>query len=54
MKPKMGRPTEDPKTVQLGIRFDSHTLRILDEFCSEKQLTRAEGVRVAVRKLEKK
>ena len=50
----MGRPTDNPKTVQLGIRFDSDTLKILDEYCKKKNVSRAEGVRQAVRFLKAK
>ncbi len=51
---KMGRPTENPKETQLGIRFDSETLMILDRYCKKEKISRAEGVRRAVRMLEKK
>ena len=50
---KMGRPTDNPKPVQLAVRFDSETLQILDDYCQEKQVSRAEGVRQAVKKLKK-
>ncbi len=53
-KKKMGRPTDSPKTMQFSIRFDSDTLKILDEYCSENQLTRPQGVSEALRKLIKK
>lgn len=52
-KKKMGRPTDNPKTTQFSVRFDSDTLEILDEYCLKKQLTRPQGVREAVRKLKK-
>ena len=51
-KKKMGRPTDNPKTVQFSVRFDSDTLKILDEYCAENQFTRPQGVREAVRKLK--
>ncbi|WP_191231051.1 hypothetical protein [Hydrogeniiclostridium mannosilyticum] len=51
---KMGRPTDNPKPVQLAIRFDQQTLSILDRFCEKEKVSRAEGVRKAVRRLEKK
>ncbi len=49
----MGRPTDNPKPLQIAVRFDANTLQILDDYCKEKQISRAEGVRRAVRKLEK-
>lgn len=54
MNAKMGRPTDNPKHVQLGVRFDENTLKILDEFCQANKITRAKGVRIAVRRLKEK
>ena len=50
---KMGRPTDNRKETQIAVRFDSDTLQILDNYCERKQISRAEGVRQAVRKLKK-
>jgi len=50
----MGRPTDNPKHTQIGIRFDAETLEILDEYCNKNMVSRAEGTRQAVRKLKKK
>lgn len=49
---KMGRPTDNPKKTQFSVRFDEDTLKILDEYCSERKLSRPQGVREAVRKLK--
>ena len=49
----MGRPTDAPKTVQIAVRFDSDTLKTLDDFCKEEKISRAEGVRQAVKRLKK-
>lgn len=54
MAKKMGRPTESPKTVQIAVRFDTETLEILDNFCKEDKISRAEGVRQAVKRLKNK
>lgn len=51
MGKKMGRPTDDPKPVQIAVRFDKETLRILDDYCKKAKVSRAEGTRRAVRKL---
>ena len=51
---KMGRPTDNPKKTQFSVRFDDDTLRILDKYCEENQLTRPQGVREAVMKLDEK
>ena len=50
----MGRPTDNPKPIQITVRFDVETLEVLDEYCEEKKVTRAEGTRQAVRKLKTK
>ena len=49
---KMGRPTDNPKQTQFSIRFDEKTLNILDEYCKKEGISRPEGARRAVRKLE--
>ena len=49
---KTGRPTDAPKRVQIAIRFDEKTLAILDRFCEREGISRAEGVRRAVKTLE--
>ena len=51
---KMGRPTDNPKKTQFSVRFDDDTLKILDKYCLDNQLTRPQGVREAVRKLKDK
>ena len=53
-KKKMGRPTESRKATQIAVRFDDETLQVLDRFCGKEKVSRAEGIRKAVRKLEKK
>ena len=52
-KKKMGRPTENPKQTQFSFSFDEETLSILDRFCKKVIVSRPEGVRRAVRNLEK-
>lgn len=51
-KKKMGRPTDSPKTTQFSVRFDDETINILDRYCNQENISRPEGVRRAVRKLE--
>lgn len=53
-KKKMGRPTDNPKTTQFSVRFDEETLKILDEYCEKENVSRPQGVRIAVRKLKNK
>lgn len=53
MSPRTGRPTDNPKHVQIAIRFDDETLQILDDYCKRENTNRAEGVRRAVKLLQK-
>ncbi len=54
MHKKIGRPTDSLKSVQIAVRFDKETLCILDRYCAKEGISRAEGTRRAVRKLENK
>ena len=51
---KMGRPTDNPKPTQIAVRFDSETLKTLDDYCEKEKISRAEGVRRAVKRLKEK
>ncbi|MBI6040257.1 ribbon-helix-helix protein, CopG family [Clostridium perfringens] len=48
----MGRPTDKPKKTQIAIRLDDETLEILDSYCQENGISRAEGTRMAIHKLK--
>lgn len=50
----MGRPTDNPKGTQIAVRLDNQTLKVLDTYCEREKVSRAEGVRVAIRKLDTK
>lgn len=48
---KMGRPTDNPKDIDIKFRFDKGTAEMLQE-CSEKMgVSRAEVVRRGVRRM---
>lgn len=52
MSPRTGRPkSKNPKTTQLGVRFDSETLEKLDVLVEHYQETRVEVIRRGVEKL---
>ena len=53
-KKKLGRPTDNPKTAHMQVRLDKETLNILDEHCKKNNLTRSQGIRDAIRKLDEK
>ena len=45
---KMGRPTDNPLTVRIGVRLDPKTINMLDEYCKANNLRKSEGVRQAI------
>lgn len=49
---RTGRPTDAPKRVQIAVHFDEKTLAIFDRFCKREGISRAEGIRRAVERLE--
>lgn len=52
MSPRTGRPkSENPKVKQLGVRFDSETLKKLDTLVDYYKETRVEVIRRGVNKL---
>lgn len=52
MSPRTGRPTDNPKGQSIHIRLDSKSERILEEYTSQEQVSRAEAVRRGIEKLE--
>lgn len=52
MTPKMGRPkVEDPINKQITVRLNEKTMKQLEVYCKEKQITKGEAVRMGVEKL---
>lgn len=46
MSPRTGRPkVENPKTNDLKVRIDDETMKKLDLYCLENNITRAEAIR---------
>ena len=37
MVQKMGRPTDNPKGKQIGVRLDAECEKILDEYCAQEK-----------------
>ena len=52
MSPRTGRPTNNPKNERITTRLDSESTKILDDYCREKQVERAEAVRRGIKKLK--
>lgn len=49
-KPKIGRPTDNPKDKTLFIRLDRECSEVLDTYCDQKQVTKAEAARRGIKK----
>ncbi len=54
MSPRIGRPTDNPKSGSVNIRLDEESERILISYCSQENVTKAEGVRQGIKMLESK
>lgn len=56
MTPKTrGRPISDnPKTLRVDVRLTEDELRLLDEYCNEKGVSRPQGLRDGIYALNKK
>ena len=49
---RRGRPlSENPKSVKLTVRVEKSEADVLDDYCKRKQISRADGVREAIRGL---
>lgn len=53
MSPKIGRPTDNPKTHKLSMRLDDKCKEILDKYCEQEKVTQTDAVRQAIMLLEK-
>ena len=49
----MGRPTDNPKETRITVRLDSESNMILNEYCDEKQISKADAIREAIKGLKK-
>lgn len=52
MSPRTGRPTESPKTHQIMVRLDAETEAIVDAYCKQEAVTKAEAMRRGARMLK--
>ena len=50
--PKMGRPTDNPKDKTLFIRLDNESSEVLEAYCEQRQVTKAEAARRGIKKLK--
>lgn len=49
---KLGRPTSNPKNKPRQIRLDEECNIILEKYCSQEDITHAEGIRRGIKKLK--
>ncbi|MDY3987769.1 MAG: hypothetical protein SOY88_00210 [Massilioclostridium sp.] len=49
---KIGRPTTNPKGKPIHVRLDIDSENILDSYCNQNSITRAEAIRRGIKKLE--
>lgn len=52
MSPKTGRPTDNPKKERITVRLDDESSKILDRYCEQETVERAEAIRRGVKKLK--
>ena len=53
MSPRTGRPKIDnPKSERITVRLDDESSKILNEYCKQKSIERAEAVRIGISKLK--
>ena len=48
---KIGRPTDNPKSIPIHIRLDEESEQVLSAYCKQENVPRAEGVRRGIKKL---
>lgn len=52
MSPRTGRPTDNPKNERITVRLDNESSEILDDYCRQEQVERAEAIRRGIKKLK--
>lgn len=52
MSPRTGRPTDNPKKERITVRLDEKSAEILERYCLQKEVDRAEAIRIGIKKLE--
>lgn len=54
MSPRAGRPPiQNPKSERITVRIDKEHSKILDEYCEENKVDKAEAVREGIKRLKK-
>lgn len=48
----MGRPTDNPKDKTLFLRLDGESSEVLEAYCEQEAVTKAEAARRGIKKLK--
>lgn len=48
---KAGRPTDNPKAKPRQVRLDEECNMILEQYCNQEKISKAEGIRRGIKKL---
>lgn len=52
MSPRTGRPTDNPKTNKITVRLDEESTKIMNQYCKQESIEKAEAVRRGLKKLK--
>lgn len=52
MFPRTGRPTDNPKNSKITVRLDAESVAIMEQYCKQESIERAEAVRRGIKKLK--
>lgn len=49
---KIGRPTDNPRPYNIGVRMNAESKKTLEAYCAQKKVTRTEAVERAIKMLD--
>lgn len=52
MSPRTGRPTNNPKANKITVRLDNESTEIMEAYCKQEKIEKAEAVRRGLKKLK--
>lgn len=52
MVAKLGRPTDNPKSKPIHVRLDNNCTDVLEKYCQQENVSRAEAIRRGIMKLK--
>ncbi len=51
MSPRIGRPTDNPKSTPIHVRLDKESEEILNRYCEQEGVSKMEAARRGIKKL---